>query len=121
MPILFIHGVSNRASDCDYFRARGLRNEMLKRIVVVSLRDRFPTLTISDDVYWGCLGVRYHWGLRSVPPTSVLESLGTTSPAGPDGLEPEGNSDLLELLLDLAPAPEGLPTEGLETLGPKGN
>jgi hypothetical protein len=34
MTIVFIHGVSNRASDCDYFQARGMRSEMFERLVV---------------------------------------------------------------------------------------
>lgn len=116
MPLLFVHGVNNRASDCDYFRERGMRREMFDRLVVPALRERFPKFAVLDEAYWGDLGVKYHWGLRSVPPTTVLKSLGpgmeTLGPAEPV------NTELLALLEEFPPllVTPALPP-GIEVLG----
>ncbi len=115
MPILFVHGVNNRASDCDYFRECGLRKEMLERLVVSPLRDSFPAFALCDDAYWGDLGARFRWGLRSVPATRIAESLGALGPGQPVAAEAEDGSDLLELLA--SPASAGL--EVLGTAGPQ--
>ncbi len=96
MPLLFVHGVNNRTSDCGYFRDMGMRREMFDRLVVPAVRGRCPEFAILDEAYWGDLGVKYNWGLRSVPATNVLKSLtpgvGTLGPAEPV------NAELLALL-----------------------
>lgn len=118
MPILFIHGVNNRASNCDYFRALGMRSEMFECLVVPNLTGRCPAFALQDEVYWGDLGARFLWGLRSVPRTDILESL------GPDDEDLAGlseNGELLDLLSDPALVLPGLPVDDLETLGvPRG-
>src|SRR5262245_1753765 len=106
MPILFIHGVNNRASDCDYFRARGMRREMFGRLVVPDLTGRCPAFTICDEVYWGDLGARFRWGLRSVPRTDILEALG---PGDANFAVPSVNGELLVVLSDPALDLSGLP------------
>ena len=116
MPLLFVHGVNNRASDCDYFQDRGMRREMFDRLVASELRERFPGFAVLDEAYWGDLGVKYNWGLQSVPSTAVLKSLGpgeeTLAPA------PLANAELLELLEEFTAEPVApAPPPGVDVLG----
>jgi hypothetical protein len=116
MPLLFVHGVNNRSSDCDYFRDQGMRREMFNRLVVPAFQRRFPEFAVLDEVYWGDLGVNYLWGLQSIPPTIVLKSLGpsveTLGPAEPV------NPELLALLEEYPPVPIAPAIQpGVEVLG----
>src|SRR5262249_46724611 len=104
----------NRVSDCDYFRDCGLRKEMFEQLVVTPLKGHFPAIAVNEDAYWGDLGVRYLWGLRSVPPTQVLQSLGKLGPDEP--VDERDNPDLL-ILLDKV-CPSRALGGGLGTLGP---
>lgn len=116
MPLLFIHGVNNRASDCDYFSDRGMRREMFDRLVVPEFRKQFPKFAVLEEIYWGDLGVKYHWGLRSIPPTTVLRSLGPSVEML--GQDVPDNAELLALLEEYPPvriAPTLPP--GVEVLG----
>jgi hypothetical protein len=103
MPILFIHGVNNRDSGCDYFRERGMRREMFDRLVITPLKGRFPSFAVSEDAYWGDIGASYRWGLRSVPTARILGTLGTLGGNQPAAGELGANPDLLMLLADFSP------------------
>ena len=116
MPLIFVHGVNNRASDCDYFRDRGMRTTMFDRLVAQAARGRYSGFAVLDDVYWGDLGVKYLWGLRSVPPTKVLEFLGPAMETLAS--EETLNTELLELLGEFPPVPSApTPAPDMEALG----
>jgi alpha-beta hydrolase superfamily lysophospholipase len=104
MPILFVHGVNTRNSDKDYYRSVAARKTMFEKLVVPALKN--PGFTVADDVYWGDLGVRFGWGLASIP-SSDLQSLG-----GP--VDGNLNADLLALLADAA---DEIPPTDLQALG----
>ena len=75
MPILFIHGVNNRDSDCSLpFQRRPA--SLLFNQLVVPAAEGFPGFAVLPEVYWGDLGAKFAWDLRSVPPTELLKSLG---------------------------------------------
>jgi len=113
MPIVFIHGVNTRWTDAGYVQAVGCRRAFFERIVVKALQarfpGRFPGFAVLPDIYWGDLGVSFAWGLKSIPATSVLVSLGS-------GATPPENLDLFMLLATGAPA--AAPSSVIVSLGP---
>jgi hypothetical protein len=65
MPIVFIHGVCVRATP-DYYSGVSQRKEMFEKLVVQKVKNKYPALTVADEVFWGHLGVQLRWDLRSM-------------------------------------------------------
>lgn len=78
MPLVFIHGVNNRAEDPAYQADLQMRGTLLRRLFLPRLaQGRYRDMAIVD-VYWGDLGAAFAWGLRSVPGWTQTEA----APAG---------------------------------------
>ncbi len=109
MALLFIHGVNTRKTDPDYETAASARRQMFEEYVVSRVRKAgYSDFAVAEDAYWGDLGVRFEWGLKSVPTTN-RESLGPADGAS--------NTALVALLADTAAPKKGVATE---SLGPAG-
>jgi hypothetical protein len=105
LPLVFIHGVNTRSTDADYARCVEARRMMFDQLVAKKVRERYPGFRVAEDIYWGDLGVKFLWRLRSIPDTRQKYT------QGPGGDE-MGNPDLLALMLQ---PPKG---DKREHLGP---
>jgi hypothetical protein len=76
---------------------------MFEELVIPAVRQ--AGFSVAADVYWGDLGVRFGWGLASVP-SSDLQSLGSI-----------GNKENLELLSLLASAADQQTSTDVQALG----
>ena len=77
MPLVFVHGVSNRWSE-DYRRGVHTRDALFQRFLVSSFAPRMAgaaAMTIRNP-YWGDHGARLHWRGASLP-LETFESLGS--------------------------------------------
>ena len=110
MPLVFIHGVNTRDTDEDYARSVAARRTMFEQLVVPTVvKQGFPTFSVASDIYWGNLGVSFGWGLRTIPDTQVLQSLGAASGS-------IQNIDLMELVSASRPASKEVESLGSEPL-----
>ena len=97
MSILYLHGVNVRQTDPAYFVGVGLRRTLFQQVVVpVGHQAGHAGFGVLEPIYWGDLGARFRWDLRSVPSSSI-ESLGHESAIDPL------HYPLLHLLTDVAP------------------
>ena len=76
MPIIFVHGVSNRNDDPSYVQGQQLRQRMVEQIIGPKFAD-FPSMAKLQEVYWGDLGVNFLWNMKSLPTEITLESVET--------------------------------------------
>ena len=65
MPIVFVHGVNNRAGD-DYQDNEVGRNEFLREVVAPAL-GLTPKDLFIENPYWGGDGVQFAWGMAVLP------------------------------------------------------
>lgn len=65
MPIVYVHGVNNRAGD-EYRDNEFGRNEFLREIVAPSL-GLSPKDVSIENPYWGDDGVQFSWGMAVLP------------------------------------------------------
>lgn len=116
MPVIFIHGVNTRY-DKDYVKDVAARNELIQRLVLAPLADKYPRLKQIEIVspYWGEHGVDFAWNQASVPDVSVLEGLG----GGTSGT-PKSDLEIMETLKELQATSQGT-TSPLESLGANDN
>ena len=75
MPIIYVHGVSNRREDRSYLQGQQLRKRMVQRIVG-SAFEQFPNMQELKEVYWGDLGVKFLWDRESLPMEITHEAVG---------------------------------------------
>ncbi len=73
MPLVFVHGVGNRAGG-DYIRSAQVRDLMFRRFLLPAFADDPASARIFSP-FWGCYGAELGWGNASLP-TRALESLG---------------------------------------------
>jgi hypothetical protein len=81
MPLVFVHGVSNRDSP-EYRENQLSRNAFFRSLVLPRIGVEPDKATIFNP-YWGDAGVTFRWGNASLPEDiSTMESFGTaTDPA----------------------------------------
>ena len=96
MPIVFIHGVSVRKTD-DYLAGVAQRKEMFASLVVndARVKQKFSTLSQPDEVFWGDLGVKLRWGLKSMFGPGGARAMGPEQELGFDAEPPF--AELLDL------------------------
>jgi hypothetical protein len=117
MCLIFIHGVNTRETDKDYETSKSARQKLFRDFVVPAARKYSGSFDVAEDIYWGDLGAKFAWGLTSVPPTSVFQSL------GPGTREEIEHVDLLLLIAgdepldepESDPNPEAILREAAET------
>lgn len=74
MPIIFVHGVSNRAEDPSYDQGVRLRRRMAKRLIGPAMHE-FPLMADVQHIYWGDLGVKFLWDMASLPTDVTFETV----------------------------------------------
>lgn len=75
MPLVFVHGVSNRDTP-DYRDNELVRDAFLRTLVLPSLGLQSAEVRIFNP-YWGEEGVKFRWGNASVPESvSAIETFG---------------------------------------------
>jgi hypothetical protein len=98
MPLVFVHGVSNRDTP-EYRDNQFARDAFLRELVVPALDLAAETFQIFNP-YWGDEGVKFRWANASLPETaSDIEAFGVVDPtdlrvaadalasAGPEALD----------------------------------
>lgn len=81
MPIVFIHGVSNREEDADYSVGVDRTRDFLRTIFAPRVGIDSSKVTISFP-YWGGHGVKFRWQQASLPSSSdAVETLSLDSQA----------------------------------------
>jgi hypothetical protein len=73
LPLVFVHGVGNRAGD-DFIRRARVRDLMFRRFLLPAIAVD-PARTRIINPLWGCYGAEFRWGHGSLPERS-LEPLG---------------------------------------------
>jgi hypothetical protein len=84
MPFLYIHGVNVRDEKASLQEASHLVAGLVRHVVRPLAREqvgRFSEFEIEPEplvfpVYWGDVGVRFAWGLRSLPRVGMFDALG---------------------------------------------
>lgn len=80
MPIVFVHGVNNRDGQA-YQESEVSRNAFLREIVAPALGLKPGRVRILSP-YWGRFGVKFAWGMASLPnPSAEFESFGADADA----------------------------------------
>ncbi|MCA2218033.1 hypothetical protein [Jidongwangia harbinensis] len=79
MPLVFVHGVSNRWS-ADYTRGIAARDALFREFLLRDHRPADGRAVAIRNPYWGGFGGRLHWGGASVP-RDDFESLGAEDTA----------------------------------------
>ncbi len=72
MPLVFVHGVNNRLGPT-YEQDRRLREQLMQELLLEPLGPPYSGMSIHD-AYWGDLGARFAWGLRSLPEVRFHEN-----------------------------------------------
>ncbi|MDB5859726.1 MAG: hypothetical protein JWQ76_3415 [Ramlibacter sp.] len=100
MPIVFVHGVNNRAGD-EYRDNEVGRNEFLREIVAPALGLTPATLAIENP-YWGGDAAQFPWGMAALPDAEEsYEKFGA-------GGDVEAFGRTIELVAKAPPLPGGL-------------
>jgi len=103
MPIVFVHGVNNRAGD-EYRDNEAGRNGFLKAIVAPALGLKGKDVTIVSP-YWGGDGAKFAWDMSVLPdPADSYEAFGSEND------DPLATERVLELLAK-SPNATGDPVE----------
>lgn len=89
MPLLYIHGVNVRDEKASLREAISLAEGLARHVIAPLARDgvgRFSEINIDPElpvfpVYWGDVGVKFAWGLRSLPHIGLNDIFGEIEPA----------------------------------------
>jgi hypothetical protein len=75
MPVVFVHGVSNRAG-ADYDQAVKEREGLFRRILLADAQTGQPYAGSIRFPYWGQFGARFRWNHASLPSAGGFVALG---------------------------------------------
>lgn len=81
MPLIFVHGVSNRDDGSGaYPRHVARRDALIRRYILDPLAHKGGELSEIEIVspYWGKYGANFHWNCASIPAPVGIEDLGDT-------------------------------------------
>jgi hypothetical protein len=106
MALIFIHGVNTRKG-VDYDTDVAARNELLRRLILSSLKKgKYAAMAIVNP-YWGDQGVSFRWDQATVPKVGVLAM------GGGGERTPRSDGEMAALLGDMVAGR----VEGVRALG----
>ena len=101
MPIVFVHGVNNRAGE-EYSDNEAGRNGFLREIVAPALGLAPKAVSIASP-YWGGNGAKFWWNMAVLPDTKD-----SYEAFGGEGEDPEIVARVVELVAKAPPVPGDL-------------